>query len=159
VLRRPRQSNDATLQITGRDAPEGEYAFTVEGGRWILAGSGLAEAAATAQDRRNERVLSDRSLDVLGVVNGRAVSGNVTSAADVVAKIGISQTQARVYLNRLADADRIVKTATGLYSAVTSVTPLRAAPDEDAPPVTPRNTRNGVTPLFPKPNRRDGVDG
>jgi hypothetical protein len=128
VLRRPRQSNDATLQITGRDAPEGEYAFTVEGGRWILAGNGLAEASATAQARRNERQLGDRTLDVLGVVNTRASNGELTCAADIVEKIGISQAQARVYLNRLADSDRIVKTSTGVYSSVTSVTTVTDRP-------------------------------
>ncbi len=122
VLRRPRQSNDATLQITGRDAPEGEYAFTVEGGRWILAGNNLAEATGTAQSRRDERQLADRTIDVLGVVNARAANGQLTCAADIVDKIGISQDKARVYLNRLADKDRIVKTSTGLYSSVTSVT-------------------------------------
>lgn len=132
VLRRPRQSNDATLQITGRDAPEGEYAFTVEGGKWILAGNGLAEASATAQARRNERHLGDRTLDVLGVVNTRASNGELTCAADIVEKIGISQGQARVYLNRLADSDRILKTSTGVYSSVTSVTSVTPTTGTDS---------------------------
>ena len=129
VLRRPRHSDDATLQITGRDAPEGEYAFTVEGGQSTLAGNGLAEAAATAQARRNERQLGDRTLDVLGIVNTRAANGQLTCAADIAAKIGIGQTQARVYLNRLADSGRIVKPSTGLYSSVTPVTPVTPSPE------------------------------
>ena len=133
VLRRPRQSNDATLQITGRDAKEGEYAFTVEGGRWILAGNGLAEAAAAAQARRNERQLGDRTLDVLSIVDTRAANGQLTCAADIVEKIGISQTQARVYLNRLADDERIVKPSTGVYSSVTSVTSVTPNPGNDSP--------------------------
>jgi hypothetical protein len=132
VLRRPRQSNEATLQITGRDAPEGEYAFTVEDGKWILAGTSLAEASAAAQARRNERQLGDRTLDVLGIVDTRAASGEVTCAADVAAKIGLSQTQARVYLNRLAESDRIVKTSTGVYSSVTSVTSVTGMPGNDS---------------------------
>ena len=77
VLRRKRQSNEATFQITGRDAPEGEYAVTIEGGNWILAGKGLTEAATTAVNRRNESQLGDRALDVYGVVNTRAVEGTV----------------------------------------------------------------------------------
>jgi RecA-family ATPase len=36
VLRRQRNSNEATLQVTGRDAPEGEYAFTTVEGAWTL---------------------------------------------------------------------------------------------------------------------------
>lgn len=143
VLRRPRQSNDATLQITGRDAPEGEYAFTVEGGRWILAGADLAEATATVQARRDERQLADRTLDVLGVVNTRAANGDLTCAADIVEKVGISQPQARVYLNRLADSERIVKTSTGLYSGVTSVTSVTPRPVPDSSSVYP--VKEGVT--------------
>lgn len=132
VLRRPRQSNDATLQITGRDAPEGEYAFTVEGGRWILAGNNLAEATATAQSRRDERQLADRTIDVLGVVNSRAANDQLTCAAVIVDKVGISQDKARVYLNRLADKNRIVKTSTGLYSSVTSVASVTDVPRDDS---------------------------
>ncbi|MEE2852236.1 MAG: AAA family ATPase [Actinomycetota bacterium] len=148
VLRRPRQSNEATLQITGRDAPEGEYAFTVEGGRWILAGNGLAEAATTAQARRNERQLGDRTLDVLGIVDTRAANGELTCAADIAAKIGLSQTQARVYLNRLADTDRIVKTATGVYSSVTSVTSVTDSSGQGPPPDIGVTDVTDVTPLF-----------
>jgi len=123
VLRRKRQSAEATLQVTGRDAPEGEYAFTIEeGGRWTLDGSGLAEAAASAINRRNQSQLGDRALDVLGIVNTRAVEGLLTCAADVVARVGIAQDQARVYLNRLADSERITKIGKGVYTSVTPVT-------------------------------------
>lgn len=38
VLRRQRNGGEATLQVTGRDAPEGEYAFTVSQGAWALCG-------------------------------------------------------------------------------------------------------------------------
>jgi hypothetical protein len=127
VLRRPRQSAGATLKVTGRDAPEGEYAFTIDGGRWFLAGDTLAEAATAAVNRRNESQLGDRALDMLRVMNTRAAEGLLTCAGDVAARVGISQAQARVYLNRLADADRFTKTDNGVYSSVTpvaSVTPL-----------------------------------
>lgn len=125
VLRRPRNSNEATLQITGRDAPEGEYALTVNGGQWTLAGTTLSDAADEATNRRNERVLGDRALDVLNVVNDRTKAGLATTAADIVAKVGLSQTQARVYLNRLADSERITKQSNGIYTSitVTAVTP------------------------------------
>ena len=122
VLRRQRQSAEATLKITGRDAPEGEYAFTIDRGKWLLSGDTLGEASAAAITRRNEAQLGDRSLDVLRIVNSRADEGLLTCAADVVAKVRISQAQARVYLNRLADAERIAKTDKGVYSAVTCVT-------------------------------------
>jgi RecA-family ATPase len=138
VLRRKRQSSDATLKITGRDAPEGEYAFTIDGGKWLLAGGDLAEAASTAVARRNQSQLGDRALDVLTVVNARAESGLSTRAADVAAKVGISQDQARVYLNRLADSERITKTDKGVYSGVTPVTTVTPSPDnhEAVTPIT-----------------------
>ncbi len=122
VLRRQRQSAEATLQVTGRDAPEGEYAFTVTGGNWDLAGNALPEAAAAAEARRNAKRLGDRAQDVLSLVDQRARDGQTTRAADVADKLGIKQDQARVYLNRLADADRITKPGLGTYSSVMSVT-------------------------------------
>ncbi len=133
VLRRKRNSAEATLKITGRDAPEGEYAFTIEAGRWMLAGNDLGDAATAAVNRRNENQLGDRALDVLRVVNDRAAAGQLTCATDVVAKVGISQAQARVYLNRLADAERILKTSTGVYSSVTPITTVTPQPTGEQP--------------------------
>lgn len=130
VLRRKRQSTEATLQVTGRDAPEGEYAFTVNGGHWTLSGSGLAQAAAEAVHRRHVTDLGDRAIDVLTVVNDRAKDGLVTTAADVTTKIGIAQDQARVYLKRLADTDRILKPSRGVYTSVMTVTSVTPSLDE-----------------------------
>lgn len=116
ILRRKRQSEEATLQVTGRDAPEGEYAFTVTGGQWILSGNALEDAAAEAISRRNATKLGDRSLDVLGLVNRR----KETRAADL-AEIGMNQHQARTYLSRLAEQGRITKHGRGAYKSVASV--------------------------------------
>lgn len=125
VLRRQRNSTDATLLVTGRDAPEGEYAFTVQQGSWELAGDGLAQAADEARIRRDALRLGDRALEVLAIVNTRAPARH-TTAADVADALGIDADQARVYLNRLAKADRISKTGLGVYSSVTSVSTVTA---------------------------------
>lgn len=149
VLRRPRNSNEATLQVTGRDAPEGEYAFTVTEGAWTLAGSGLAEAAAQVKTRRDTKRLGDRALEVLAVVNDRAPS-NHTRAADVAKQLGIENDQARVYLNRLAEADRITKVSTGVYTSVTtvtSVTPTLTSAFDDCGVTVEGEPRSTVTPL------------
>jgi hypothetical protein len=74
---------------------------------------------------------------VLAVVNGCAPA-NHTRAADVVNQLGIDNNQARVYLNRLADADRITKVATGAYTSVTSVMSV-------TPPLTSGFNGAGVT--------------
>lgn len=121
VLRRPRNSVEATLQVTGRDAPEGEYAFTVTEGRWELAGNELSEAAAEAQMRRDSKRLGERAQEVVALVNQRAPASH-TTAADVADALGIDRDQGRVYLNRLAKAERIHKVTTGAYTSVTTVT-------------------------------------
>lgn len=143
VLRRARGSNDATLQVTGRDAPEGEYAFTVSEGNWTLAGDGLLEAAAEAQNRRESKSLGDRALEVLALVNDRAPEAH-TAAADVTEALGMPADQARVYLNRLANSERINKTGRGAYTSVTSVTTVTNTTDRGVTlPVTYLTSVNG----------------
>ncbi|MEZ0363381.1 AAA family ATPase [Mycobacterium sp. pUA109] len=139
VLRRPRNSSEATLQVTGRDAPEGEYAFTIAEGVWTLVGNQLSEAAAEAERRRDSKRYGDRAMDVIALVNERAPA-NHTTAADVAKILGIDNDQARVYLNRLAKSDRIVKAATGTYTSVTTVTSVTGRP---LPEPSERNGRNG----------------
>ncbi|MDX1880091.1 AAA family ATPase [Mycolicibacterium sp. 141076] len=118
VLKRPRNSTEATLQLTGRDAPEGEYALTVQAGAWLLNGRDLNAASDAAQTLRERGNLGDRSADILNVVNARTREGLITTAADISAKIGITQNDAGTYLRRLADAERIAKVSRGTYMGV-----------------------------------------
>ncbi|OBG36205.1 AAA family ATPase [Mycolicibacter heraklionensis] len=161
VLRRQRNSTEATLQVTGRDAPEGEYAFTVTEGMWTLAGNELSDAATEAQHRRDSKRYGERALEVVAVVNRRAPA-NHTTAADVAEALGLDNDQARVYLNRLAKADRIAKVGVGAYTSVTtvtSVTPTVASADEDGESgtgVTPSNSIATVTPPEPMRASQDG---
>jgi hypothetical protein len=115
VLRRQRNSNDANLQITGRDAPEGEYAFTIDGGAWTLSGEGLAAAAAEAQNRRETKNLGDRALEALAFVN--AHPGGV-SPEGLAAHLGISSNDAGTYLRRLYERQAINRPARGIYTSV-----------------------------------------
>jgi AAA domain len=132
VLARKRHENEAVLSVTGRDVPEAEYALTVDGGVWQLDGSTLADAAKTAEQRRDQQHLGDRTLEVLAFVNERDV---YTKAADLEV-CGIATEQARVYLNRLANSGRINKVGRGMYKSVTSVTSV-TFPDLLAADVTP----------------------
>jgi ribosomal protein L37E len=116
VLNRKRHSDEAILSITGRDIREAELALRTTDGLWELDGDGIESAARAAEQRRDTAQLSDRTLDVLSLVNSR----QETRASDL-STLGIDQAQARVYLNRLADADRIAKVGRGLYRGVTSV--------------------------------------
>jgi AAA domain len=154
VLMRKRHSDDAFLNITGRDVVEAEYAFTVTDGIWSLAGRTLAESASEAETRRERQQLGDRALEVLGFVNGRAE----TRAADLAA-LAIGKEQARVYLNRLAESGRIDKIGRGVFKpsregkwggvmSVTSVT-------SQGRNVTAITDITDITPLVSGPGRCD----
>jgi AAA domain/FaeA-like protein len=117
VLSRKRHADDAVLAVTGRDIAECEYGLTTNGGLWSLDGSTLSEAARSVENRREQKQLGDRALDVLGLVTQQ----RETKASDVAEKLGIDQHQARTYLSRLADSGRIRKMGRGVYGAVASV--------------------------------------
>jgi Transcriptional regulator, AbiEi antitoxin len=122
VLKHPRLAMHGSLLVTGRDVPEGEYGLISDQGHgWRLDGDTLVAAAASAEARQQRERLGDRSLEVVSFVNGRCE----TRAADLNA-LGIDQEQARVYLNRLADAGHIAKVGRGLYRGVTTVTSVTA---------------------------------
>lgn len=117
VLNRRRNSDDAILQVTGRDVVEQEYALTTSGGRWSLDGMDLLDAAATARNRRETRDLGDRSVEALVFVNGRPQ----TRPADLAEHLGMSGNDAGTYLRRLAEAGRITKRGRGLYGPLSEV--------------------------------------
>lgn len=118
VLCRPRHESEGTIQVTGRDVPENEYAVSfVDGCQWVLSGGTLEAAATRAERVRNASGLGDRSLDVLDLVN--AQPNGITPKA-VAEKLDIPD--ARQYLKRLHEGGRIGKSGRGLYTPVTTVT-------------------------------------
>lgn len=153
VLRRSRGSNDATLQVTGRDAPEGEYAFTTAEGAWTLSGTDLAEAAAEAQTRRESKKLGDRSLDALKFVNGR----ESTTPTELARHLGIDNKLAGNVLSKLHAADRISKPCHGIYAPLGGESGESGETEsgQQHSPVTPRNGETqyalspGDSPLSP----------
>jgi hypothetical protein len=148
VLTRKRHSDEAVLNVTGRDIPEGEYALRTTDGLWELDGDDLSSAALAAEQRRETQQLGDRSLEVLALVNRKSE----TRAADL-APLGIDQAQARVYLNRLADSGRIRKSGRGLYTGVTSVS--RVTNNGSGAPDGPSQIRNVTDETVITPSCRD----
>jgi RecA-family ATPase len=66
VLKRERHDDRATLQVTSRDAAEGEYSLSLNASMaWELEGGDLAAASQAAQTARLTSTLSDRSGDVI----------------------------------------------------------------------------------------------
>jgi hypothetical protein len=130
VLARDRHAIDGLLSVTGRDVPEGEYAVRFDGpsGLWTLHGTGLADAAAAAAERRTTDGLDDRARAI--VAHATAHPEGV-KAAGVAEAVGIDQAQARQYLARLVESGRLERAARGVYTPVASVALSRFADDQE----------------------------
>lgn len=133
VINRRRTEEEGRFLVTGRDVNEREYAVSISGCRWSLDGGSLDAAADAAVERRTTNNLGDRSADIMRYA---AAHPEGIRAKDVADHLDISQDIARIYLNRLADADRLSKPKRGVFvGAVTSVTSVTTDSNE-------RNTHN-----------------
>jgi hypothetical protein len=125
LLKRSRHEQQASLQVTSRDAAEGEYLLEQAGtGNWILSGGSKVEAARAVQDRKTTDGVGDRMAEVIALVN-KYPEG--TKAKDVATLLHLDDVQVRKCLRRAFDAGRIANPKRGLYTPVTSgtsVTPL-----------------------------------
>jgi Fe2+ or Zn2+ uptake regulation protein len=113
VLKRRRGSRDATLQVTGRDVHEAEYAIESNDGLWELCGDDLREAENEAHNRLLTATLSERGLEVLAYVNA---SDSPVTAQEVAAEVGIGPAAATVNLHRLQERGLIDRIARGQYA-------------------------------------------
>ena len=112
TLKRGRNTNTGTLNVTGRDVEEKVYSLLFVDGVWKADGGELAAAAIKATERK----LGEKMRNVLELVDSRSQ----TTAADVVIHMGIGHSTARQYLHRLAnDHGLITRLATGAYGPVT----------------------------------------
>ena len=119
VLKRERHEKRATLQVTSRDAAEGEYSLTMtESGVWELDGKDLADAARVAQTAKQTAGVGDRMTEVIETV-GRFPEG--IKPHDVAVLLGLEDKAAQVYLSRAFDSGRLNKPTRGLYTPVGSV--------------------------------------
>lgn len=120
LLKRSRHEDQASIQVTSRDAAEGEYLLETAGtGNWILSGGSRLESARAVQDTKTTDGVGDQMADVIALVN-KYPEG--TKAKDVATLLHIEDAQARVYLRRAYDAGRIANPKRGTYTPVTSVT-------------------------------------
>jgi hypothetical protein len=115
-LHRARNSETGVIRVTGRDVAESEYAVTSVDGRWTLDGSTLADAARAAEVARATADLGDRSAEIVDFVSR---SGAPVSPKEVESALGIPD--ARRYLARLAESERLHKVGRGSYTTVPSV--------------------------------------
>ena len=119
ILKRDRHDNRATLQVTSRDAKEGEYALTMtDTGVWELDGRDLADAAQAAQTAKQTNGVGDRMAEVIETV-ARFPEG--IKPHDVAVILSMDDKTAQVYLARAFDSGRLNRPTRGKYTPVGSV--------------------------------------
>jgi RecA-family ATPase len=123
LLKRNRQETTATLQVTSRDAAEGEYSLTLSpAGNWTLNGTTLEEAAAQAHNTDVTEGLGDRMAEVINAVS-RHPEGITT--ADLKTLLNpMKPADVDSYLKRGADTNRIQRTGRGKYAPLPITAPL-----------------------------------
>jgi hypothetical protein len=126
TLKRTRAEGTGALGVTGRDVAEMVYPLTFDDGVWKVDGTDLADAA----NKVTQRKLSEKMRAVLELVN----SGTQTTAADVTAILGITDSTPRQYLRRLADEHGLIdRVSIGTYGPVTVSTGVtRSGPPQFA---------------------------
>ncbi|GAA2082390.1 hypothetical protein GCM10009840_18210 [Pseudolysinimonas kribbensis] len=119
VLKRNRHDQTATLQVTSRDAAEGEYALSLdERGRWTLDGASLEESADAARLQRVTAGVSDRMADVISAIERFPEGIRPRELATIT---GMGNDELGKYLRRADDSGRVTKLSRGLYAPVRSV--------------------------------------
>ena len=118
VLKRDRQDKAATLQVTSRDAEEGEYAMEMNDGSWELKGADLAAAAQAAQTAKQTDGVGDRMADVIEKV-GEFPEG--IKPQDLAVLMQLDYKSAQVYLSRAYESGRVNRPHRGVYTPVVSV--------------------------------------
>lgn len=119
VLRRERLEKRAILNVTSRDAAEGEYALTMsESGVWTLDGESLEQAQNNARIVKANKSVGEPMLELIETVN-RFPEG---IKAGALRQLLPGQPNLNEYLRRAVEAERIRKLERGLYAPVTSGT-------------------------------------
>ncbi|WP_199732541.1 AAA family ATPase [Kocuria soli] len=113
VLRRDRHTQSAILNVTSRDAVEGEYAVTLTDGSWTLDG-----AAQAVQQREAVAGLGDQMTELVNLV-GRYPEG--IRRQELLTLMHMEPGTLDTYLRRAAEAGRIEKAGRGRYTPVRSV--------------------------------------
>lgn len=115
ALKRERNSEQATLSVTSREAMEGEYALTMRDGAWILEGGDLAAARAAAESAERTSNIGDLTGEVLAAVNDAPNGTDPKGVAALVEGLKGDNNMAGTYLRRLVDKGFIRKDGRGKY--------------------------------------------
>ena len=116
-LSRKRGAVEGMLQVSARDAAEGEYhmLFDAETGLWTLDGGSLDTAAEAAREYEQTDNVGDMMTSIIHYVN--EMKDGVTPKM-VDTHFSLPSGTASKYLNRAADSQRIRKTGRGKFSPI-----------------------------------------
>lgn len=119
LLKRDRQADSAVLQVTSRDAAEGEYELEKHGiGNWQLAGGSLTDAAQAAQTSKQTAGVGDRMGELIELV-GKYPEG--LRRKDIAELMHFDENQLGKYLRRAVEQNRLGNPKRGIYTPVTNV--------------------------------------
>lgn len=131
VLDRDRHDNRATLQVTSRDAAEGEYSLLLdERGRWSLDGASVEDAAERAAQARARAGVTGEQSRVIDVVSEHPDGITPAQLKNLLPDVK----NVDEYLRRAVFSERIEKLGRGLYGPVRSVSLL--VPDSQSHKLT-----------------------
>lgn len=133
VIRRERQTGEAALHVTSRDAAEGEYAMTFTDGVWSLDGHSLADAAEAVERRKATSGVGD---DMTQIVQKLGHYPHGVKAGALAQDLGMQPDTTGRYLRRAVEAGRAVKLTRGLYGPVRSVRSVRSEASHTEEPDT-----------------------
>ncbi|MCH4210056.1 AAA family ATPase [Bifidobacterium sp.] len=113
---RQRNSTDGILQVTSRDAAEGEYAmrFDSDTGLWTLTGGSLSEAADAAREAHQTKNVGDLMGDVIHAVNNHPEGVQAWKVAEEIGDV--TPEKVAVYLNRAANSNRLSRPSRGVFA-------------------------------------------
>lgn len=119
TLQRDRNDGEATLNVTSRDAAEGQYAVSFAEGRWTLEGSTLAEAAQAVRQREATDGVGDLMAELVEEVHQHPDGIRRKELGEL---LDMESGTLGKYLRRAVDSKRIMNPSRGLYTPVTSAT-------------------------------------
>lgn len=141
VIQRERNSTEAALHVTSRDAAEGKYAMIQDGGTtWRIDGNGLQQASERAALQAVTGGVGDDMAELVATVS-KYPEG--IKPKDLATLLHMEDSKVRLYLRRAVDAGRIANPQRGRYTPVTTETSVTLL-DDHRPEVT---QVSGVTPL------------
>ena len=121
-LSRKRGETDGLLEVTSRDASEGEYLvhFDKHTGIWACEGDSLFEASKAAIETGQNAGIGSLSQSILKCVSSQ--NGKCISPKEVAEQLGMGDNNTvSTYLRRLVEQGRINKDKRGQYYANTGV--------------------------------------